>query len=62
MSKIIISLILIVGASCTTPSQQIVPRATCTSQPFLRRGEVHGCTGWTKSIDGTEEWGRGEIK
>lgn len=37
----------------------LVPLATCTSQPYLRVGEVNGCEGWTESTDGSEAWGYG---
>lgn len=39
--------------------RRLVPLATCTSQPYLRVGEVNGCEGWTESTDGSEAWGYG---
>ena len=39
--------------------RSLVPLATCTSQPFLREGEIHGCDGWAESTDGSAAWGYG---
>ena len=55
-------LIVVLAVAWAMPAHagrpRLVPLCTCTSQPYLRVGEVTGCEGWVACEEPTQ-WGYG---